>query len=94
MEMKVKNDKFYLLEASVFEHALSNEKWIFDSESDAVKGFKRLISEKELDPENIIIMEVDTSKEKWEINAVPWAKIAMQLVKADELQVRSRPSRS
>lgn len=85
MEMKVKNDKFYLLEASVFEHALSNEKWIYDSESDAVKGFKRLISEKELDPENIIIMEVDTSKGKWDINSVPWAKIAMQLVKADEL---------
>ena len=85
MEMKVKNDKFYLLEASIFKHALSNEKWIYDTEGDAVKGFKRLISEKELDPENIIIMEVDTSKEKWDINAVPWAKIAMQLVKADEL---------
>ena len=85
MEMKVKNDKFYLLEASVFEHALSNEKWIYDTETDAVRGFRRLISEKQLDPENIIILEVDTSKEKWEINSVPWAKIAMQLVRGDQL---------
>jgi len=83
MEMTVKNDKFYLLEASVFKHALSNEKWIYDTETDAVKGFKRLISEKQLEPENIVIMEVDTSKQKWEINSVPWAKIAMQLVKGE-----------
>jgi len=83
MEMKVKNDKFYLLEASVFKHALSNEKWVYDTETDAVKGFKRLISEKQLEPENIVIMEVDTSKQKWEINSVPWAKIAMQLVKGE-----------
>lgn len=84
MEMKVKNDKFYLLEASVFKHALSNAKWIYDTEGDAVKGFRRLISEKELNPEDIIIMEVDTSKEKWEINSVPWAKIAAALVKGDQ----------
>jgi hypothetical protein len=84
MEMKVKNDKFYLLEASIFEHALSNAKWIYDTESDAVKGFKRLISEKALDPQNIVIMEVDTTKEKWEINSVPWAKIAVQLVKGEQ----------
>jgi len=84
MEMKVKNDKFYLLEVSVFEHALSNEKWIYDTETDAVRGFRRLISEKQLDPENIIILEVDTSKEKWGINSVPWAKIAMQLVRGDQ----------
>lgn len=89
MEMKVKNDKFYLLEASVFEHALSNEKWIYDTETDAVRGFRRLISEKQLDPENIIILEVDTSKEKWEINSVPWAKIAMQLVRGDQLTAKT-----
>ena len=85
MEMKVKNSKFYLLEASVFEHALSNEKWLYDTQPDAVRGFKRLISERALDPENIVIMEVDTTEAKWRINPVPWAKIAMQLVKGDQL---------
>jgi len=83
MELKVKDNKFYLLEASIFKHALSNEKWIYDTETDAVKGFKKLISEKQLEPENIVIMEVDTTEEKWRINAVPWAKIAMQLVKGE-----------
>jgi hypothetical protein len=83
MELKVKDNKFYLLEASIFKHALSNEKWIYDTETDAVKGFKKLISEKQLEPENIVIMEVDTTEEKWRINSVPWAKIAMQLVKGE-----------
>ena len=83
MELKVKDNKFYLLEASVFKHALSNEKWIYDTQTNAVEGFKKLISEKQLEPENIVIMEVDTTEEKWRINPVPWAKIAMQLVKGE-----------
>jgi hypothetical protein len=85
MEIKVKNDKFYLLEVSSFKHAISKEKLIYDTESNAVKGFKRLISEKELDPEAIAVLQVDIAKEKWEINSVPWARIAIQLAKEEKI---------
>jgi hypothetical protein len=61
MEMKLKNDKFYLLENG-------EEKWIYDAESEAIDALKKLVSEKkELDPEKVSILEVNTSEEKWEI---------------------------
>jgi hypothetical protein len=75
MEMKVKNNKFYLLE-------MGSEKWIYDSESDAIEALKRLVSEKEeIDPETVSILEVDTVSEKWEIKSVPWSKIAIGLMR-------------
>jgi hypothetical protein len=75
MEMKVKNNKFYLLE-------MGEEKWLYDSESDAIEALKRLVSEREeVNPEDISILEVDTTEEKWEIKSIPWSKIAIGLMK-------------
>jgi hypothetical protein len=75
MEMKLKNDVFYLLENG-------EEKWIYDAESEAIDALKKLVSEKkELNPENVSILEVNTSGEKWEIKSVPWSKIAVGLMR-------------
>lgn len=74
MEMKVKNDVFYLLDAG-------DEKWVYDTESGAVEALKTLVSKKDLNPENVSILEVNTAGEKWEIKSVPWSKIAMGLMK-------------
>lgn len=77
MELKIKNDVFYVLEAG-------NDKRLYDAESDAVESLKKLILEKkELNPENVNILEVNT-KEKWEIKSIPWSKIAMELIRGGE----------
>ena len=74
MEMKVKNDVFYLLDTG-------DEKWIHDTESEAVRALKTLVSTKKtLDPESVSILEVNTAGEKWEIKSVPWSKIAIGLM--------------
>jgi len=75
MEMKVKNDKFYLLDAG-------EDKWIYDSEDSAIKALKALAStNKELNPENVNIFEVNVAGEKWEIKSVPWSTIAIGLMR-------------
>lgn len=75
MEMKVKNNVFYLLDAG-------GEKWVYDAESEAVKALKTLVSTKKtLDPERVSILEINTIGEKWEIKSVPWSKIAIELMK-------------
>ena len=73
--MKVKNDKFYLLDAG-------KDKWIYDSEDSAIKALKALAStNKELNPENVNIFEVNVAGEKWEIKSVPWSRIAIGLMR-------------
>jgi hypothetical protein len=78
LELKVKNDTFYLLDAG-------DEKWIYDTESEAVRALKTLVSlKKELDLESVSILEINTVGEKWEIKSVPWSRIAMELIKGRE----------
>lgn len=75
MEMKVKNDIFYILEAG-------NEKRIYDAEDGAIEALKGLISEKkDLDSDGMTLLEVDTTEENWQIKSVPWSKIAVELVR-------------
>lgn len=75
MELKVENDIFYLLDTG-------DEKWVYDTENNAVEALKSLTSKKkELDPESVSIWEVNTAEESWEIKSVPWSKIAMGLMK-------------
>ena len=75
MELKLKGDTFYLLDVGA-------EKWIYDSENDAVSALKTQTSQKkDIDPESVNIWEVNTSGEKWEIKSVPWSRIAMELMK-------------
>jgi len=75
MEMEIQNGTFYVLEAG-------NEKRIYDTESNAVESLKTLLSEnKDLNPENVSIFEVNTAGDKWEIKSVPWSKIAIELIR-------------
>lgn len=75
MEMKVKGETFYVLEAG-------GEKWIYDTEDNAIETLKSLVSKgKGLNPEDVSILEVNTAGEKWEIKSVPWSKIAIGLIK-------------
>jgi hypothetical protein len=77
MEMKVKNDVFYLLDAG-------SEKWIYDTEKDAIDALKNMVSKKKsVDAENVSILRVNTSGESWEIKSVPWSKIAIELMKGE-----------
>jgi hypothetical protein len=74
MELKVKNDTFYVL-------VIGDEKRIYDSESDAITSLKSLVANRgDVDPENLSVLEVRMG-EKWEIKAIPWSKIALQLLK-------------
>lgn len=77
MEIKIKDEKFYILEAG-------DEKCIYDTESNAIESLKMLItSNKNLNPENVKILEVNTKKEQWEIKGVPWSNIAIRLIRGE-----------
>lgn len=78
MELKVRNDVFYVLDAG-------KEKTLFDTESDAVAKLKEVVSgNKELNPENVSIVEVNIKGEKWEMKQIPWSKIAIELIRGGE----------
>ena len=75
MELKIKNDVFYVLEAG-------KEKRLYDMERDAIDSLKTLASEnKDLNPENVNIIEVNIKGEKWEMKTMPWSKIAIELIR-------------
>lgn len=75
MELKLREGKFYLLDAG-------KEKSVFESESEAVSGLKRIVSNNEkMDPSQVNILEVDANGEKWNITQIPWSKIALELIK-------------
>lgn len=58
------------------------EKILFDTESDAVAKLKEVVSgNKELNPENVNIIEVNIKGEKWEMKTIPWSKIAIELIR-------------
>ena len=75
MEMKIQNGTFYLLDAG-------NEKRLCDTESNAIQALKQVTAaDKEMNPEEINIMEINTEGAKWEIKSVPWSKIAIGLIR-------------
>lgn len=77
MEMKIKDDKFFVLE-------IGEDKWIYDAESNAIKSMKELISKStDLNPENASILEVNTKEKKWEVKELPWSRIAVALIKGE-----------
>jgi len=76
MEIKIEGNTFYMLEAG-------NEKWLFAKEEEAVNKLKEVAKENP-DPEQVRILEVDCSSEKWSIKQVSWAKIAMSLLKGEK----------
>ena len=75
--MKIKDNVFYLLETG-------KEKRLYDTESSAIQALKMLASkDKEIDPESMSLVEVDTSGDKWEIKSVAWSRIAVGLIRGD-----------
>jgi len=75
MELKIENDTFYLLDAGT-------DKRLCDTENNAIQALKQVAAaDKDLNPETISIMEINTSGAKWEIKSVPWSKIAIGLIR-------------
>lgn len=78
MEMKIKDDRFFVLE-------IEQDKWIIDTESNAIKSMKETISKTggNLSPENVSILEINVKEKKWEIKELPWSRIAIALIKGE-----------
>jgi len=77
MSIKIEKNKFYILEAG-------NDKWIYSSEKDAINSLKEKLSEnKDLNQDNVNILEVDTKEEKWQIKQMSWSKIAVELIRGE-----------
>lgn len=75
MEMKIKNGAFYVMEAG-------EEKALYDSVPTAIDALKTIVGHKaNLNPKKVNIFMVNIAKEKWEIVTIPWAEIAMELLK-------------
>ena len=75
MEMEIRDSVFYLLETG-------KEKRLYDTENSAIQALKALASKnKEIDPESMSLVEVNTSGAKWEIKAVAWSRIAVGLIR-------------
>jgi hypothetical protein len=75
MELKLKGEIFYLLDAG-------SEKRIYDDESDSVEALRAIFSQNEdVEAESVKILEINTSAEKWEVKSVPWSRIAKWLLK-------------
>lgn len=74
MELKVEDNKFYVLEVGV-------EKWVHDTVKSAVQALKeRVQAEDDLNSDSIRIVEVSILKRKWKIQEVPWVTIALDLI--------------
>jgi hypothetical protein len=77
MSVKIEKNKFYILEAG-------NDKWIYSSEKDAINSLKeKLSNNKDLNQDNVNILEVDTKEEKWQIKQMSWSKIAVELIRGE-----------
>lgn len=77
MEMKIKDDKFFVLE-------VGDDKWIYDSESTAIKSMKEVLSKTaDANSENVSILEINAKEKKWEVKELPWSRIAISLIKGE-----------
>lgn len=77
MEMKIKDDRFFVLE-------VGDDKWIYDLEATAIKSMKEVLSRTaDINPENVSILEVTAKEKKWEVKELPWSRIAISLIKGE-----------
>ncbi|MGQ9468496.1 MAG: hypothetical protein ACUVTD_01505 [Nitrososphaerales archaeon] len=64
MELKVKDNTFYVLE-------IGGEKRIYDTESSAIASLKTLVAEKkDVNPDNVNIFEVKMADRYWQANTI------------------------
>jgi len=71
--MKIEGETFYLFETE-------NEKYVFNTEQEAIDKLKEISRQKEPNPEETLILKVNPSGQEWDIQQVPWSKIAMKLL--------------
>ncbi len=75
MELKINDGVFFLLDAG-------SEKRLYDTEGNAIQALKVVAAaDKDVNPEDLNIMEINTTGEKWAIASVPWSKIAIGLIR-------------
>ncbi len=75
MELKINEGIFFLLDAG-------SEKRLYDTESNAIQALREVAAaDKEVNPEELNIMEINTTGDKWAITSVPWSKIAIGLIR-------------
>lgn len=75
MELKIENGIFFVLEAE-------DDKRLYTTESEAIVALKQITAaNKDLNPEHVNIIEVNTEGEQWKMTAISWAAIAMELLR-------------
>ncbi|KXB01029.1 hypothetical protein AKJ41_03025 [candidate division MSBL1 archaeon SCGC-AAA259O05] len=72
VKMKIEGNVLYLLEAE-------SGKFAFDDEEDAIDEIREMAEEGDPDFENVLLFEVDIGGEEWNVNQIPWSKIAAKL---------------
>jgi len=75
MGIKIEGNKFYVLDTE-------DEKWVFAKEEEAINKLKE-VAKNISNPEEVKILEVDMSTDKWSIKQLSWAKIAISLLKSE-----------
>lgn len=70
MELKLKEDRFYLLDAD-------GEKRIFDDENDSARALETMASQKDDMDESLNVLKVNKAEEGWKIEPVPWSRIVI-----------------
>lgn len=74
-KLKLENDKFFVVQ-------VAEEKIINTARNEAIATLKQLVAaNKDLNPEEATIIEVDTSGEKWSLQQIPWSEIALGLLR-------------
>jgi len=71
--LKIKGETFYLFETG-------SERYVFNTEQEAIDKLKEISRHKEPNPEETLILKVNPSGQEWDIQQVPWSKIAIELL--------------
>lgn len=71
MEMEIKEGKFYFMEDI-------DDQRLFDNLEDVVDRVKDLLKE-DIEPDDVIVMEMSVSEDEIEARHIPWSKIAKKL---------------
>ncbi len=78
MEIELKNGKFWILENR---DGAATKKYLFDEEKPAMSKVKQLM--KTVTPDKLVLLTVDLTQKDWKVSQVPWATIAIGLVRED-----------
>ena len=80
MEIEVTDGRFWLLENKIDENDI--KRWVYDDKKSAISRLKELM--KTVDVQQVVLSAIEVSGKEWKIAPVPWAEIAMGLVREAE----------